>query len=95
MRPRNDVVKDAWAVTNIEQLVRAAMVRCIPPLVVPASVPPRLVSATFPVGSRRVRRMTTFSPTCLTFSFVTKRSHISALAIVASLGSSSKTTASP
>ena len=31
MRPRDDVVKDAWAVTNIEQLVRAALVRRIVP----------------------------------------------------------------
>lgn len=43
MRSRDDVVTDAKAVLNIEQLVRAAMVRRIPSLVVLASVPPRRV----------------------------------------------------
>ena len=55
MRPRDDVVMDAKAATNIEQLVRAAMVRRIPPLVVPASVPPpareRDVSGGFQAGA--------------------------------------------
>ena len=61
MRSRNDVVNDAKAVTSIESLVRACMVRRIP------SVPPGSWSGTSLVGYRWWR-MRILSPPWLTFS---------------------------